>query len=255
MATAVPIHGVHARLYVNGYDASTAMQNLETSAENEVANATGLAATASAVVVDPAVRASFSASGMFDANQTAAAENRSAHTKLRDAMGLATAVICHMIRDTTLGDIGVGMLANATKYSAKSPHSEVTAASFEAVGNVGLEGIRSLHPMGVETAAGTSTGLDHGASSANGGAGYFQVPAVTGTSITPLIQHSSDSTDGVDGVWVDLLTSAAVSPANVTAGTAHFSRVAVAGTVERWTRAKWTGTFNPATFFIGFNRK
>lgn len=94
------------------------------------------------------------------------------------------------------------------------------------------------------TANTTGTGVDGGASSANGGVGYLHVTAYSGfTSVAIKVQDSAD-----DNTYADL-----VSFTNVTAVGAE--RVTVAGTVEQYLRSVVTVTGSGSiTLFVGFAR-
>ena len=61
----------------------------------------------------------------------------------------------------------------------------------------------------------------------------------------------TNGTNGVDGAWANLLAfSDVATPYNPIA-----SRVAVNGTVEKWTRASTNGTFTTAVFAMGLRRR
>jgi hypothetical protein len=100
-----------------------------------------------------------------------------------------------------------------------------------------------LHPLGTESATGSSTYFDRGASSANGGMANLHVTAVTGVNpATIKVQHSTDHS-----VWVDLITFAAVSAAGA-------QSLQVAGTVNRYIRANFTiGAASSDTFILSFS--
>jgi len=110
-----------------------------------------------------------------------------------------------------------------------------------------------LHEQQAETAASGNTqgtSLDNGAASTNGGVGYSQVVALTlggYTSVTIVIQDSADNS-----TFADIITFA-----NVTAAPAA-ERKTVAGTVRRYTAARWAfngaGAGQSVTFMAGIAR-
>jgi hypothetical protein len=125
-----------------------------------------------------------------------------------------------------------------------SPTNGVVAVAVAANASGGAERLKSLHPLAAETALGTSASLDNGASSANGGAAYIEAAAFTGTSVTVIIEHSTDNTS-----WSTLATFTAVSAANVS------QRVPIVGTINRYTRERRSaGTFTSITHSVGLNR-
>ena len=117
---------------------------------------------------------------------------------------------------------------------------------------VGIESCLLLAAKKTHSSATDETGIDHGTSTDDGGVGFLQhfgdgLP--TGT-IEYDIEDSSDSSNGVDGSWSNLLAFSDVA----TAYAPIAERVAVAGTVERWIRASTNGTFANAPFSMNFHR-
>ena len=120
-------------------------------------------------------------------------------------------------------------------------------------GQVDSDGV-ILHNLKAETATGNTEGADsqdNGASSANGGAGYLQVTAISGTGATfdGKVRHSAD-----DITYVDLITFAQVVLAD--GRKAERLTVAVGTTINRHTASSFTiaGTSPSVTFLIGFRR-
>lgn len=97
--------------------------------------------------------------------------------------------------------------------------------------------------------ASTSTGSVAAAATTFGGVGYLQGFSIATGTATVVIQHSSDTTNGVDGTWATLLTFA-----NTSATWPIGERKTVTGTVNKGLRAQTTGTFTNAVFAIGFRR-
>lgn len=103
-----------------------------------------------------------------------------------------------------------------------------------------------LRPWEAQTASGTGTAVDEGASSANGGAAYLHVTAASGTTPTLAVkvQHSADNL-----TFTDLITfSTATGP--------MVQRLAIGGTVQRYVRVVWTigGTSPSFTFLVVWAR-
>jgi len=102
----------------------------------------------------------------------------------------------------------------------------------------------SLHDViAAETAADDEAAHDGAASSSNGGAAVVHCSAFSGTDITVKIQHSADNS-----TWADLLTFTQLTAV----GAEHTT---VTGTVNRYLRASWAGTFTSATFAVAFARR
>jgi len=98
--------------------------------------------------------------------------------------------------------------------------------------------------------SGSGTGVDNGASSADGGSAYLHVTAHDRTAgdetATIKVQHSAD-----DITYADLITFDAIASA-----TPQAQRKAVTGTVNRWTRDNRTmaGTTPSTTYHLAFSR-
>lgn len=146
------------------------------------------------------------------------------------------------------GSLAVGQRVDAatiraSNHAISSPVGDIVSLAWEAQADGGIDESISLHALTAEVAGGNSASVDNGASSPDGLAATLHVTAFTGTDITVKIQHSTD-----DSVWVDLLTfTAATGP------TAE--RKTVAGTVNQYIRALWSGTFASATFHVSASRR
>jgi hypothetical protein len=95
-----------------------------------------------------------------------------------------------------------------------------------------------------------ATSVDNAASSANGGAGYLEVSALTlggYTNVAFKVRHSADNI-----TFADLVTFTAVTAAP------NGQRIAVAGTVNRYLASSYAftgaGTGQSVTAFVGFAR-
>lgn len=236
------VHGSSGRVYVNGFDLSAFFKSVSGSEEVEAHDSTTLGATAK-TYMPGLVDATLSAEGLFSG-----------------AAGATDAVLSAALRGRTpvlwnwlpAGDVdgafGYGMLAISTNYEIDTPVDDLVSVTAEAQSNVGLERTQILHPLAARAVTGNGVARDHGAATGNGGVGYLQVTAASGTTLNLVgrIQHSVDNS-----VWVDLITFAAAT------ATGNAQRLTVAGTVNRWTRATWaiTGTTPSFTFFAAFDRK
>lgn len=181
--------------------------------------------------------------GFFDTTTT------TGHAALKDiatSPQAASRVVSLGFAGHTLGAGFVGLEgAYSSEYDVIAQVAALTKANAKITTSGVLEHGVILHPLGAVTADGNGAAVDHGASSTNGGAGYFQVTALSGfTSVTVKIQHSADNV-----AWADLLSFTAVTAAPAK------QRVAVAGTVNRYTRRVVTVTgAGSMTFFAGFSR-
>ena len=106
----------------------------------------------------------------------------------------------------------------------------------------------NLLTPGLVTHAGATNGAsrDDAASSASGIIGYIQCTAVTGTTVTVIIQESSDN-GGADP-WATKLSFTAITAAQ------SAERKTATGTVERYVRVSSSGTFTSASIVVAYRR-
>jgi hypothetical protein len=139
---------------------------------------------------------------------------------------------------------GFAGLLTAT-YEVLAAMAGLTKANATyAISGIVEEG-RILADLLARTANWTTTAVDNGASSANGGAGYLEVKAFSGfTGVVVKIRHSADNS-----VFADLITFTTV------AGAPLAERIPVAGTVNRYLVSTGTVTGTGSiTPMVGFAR-
>lgn len=146
----------------------------------------------------------------------------------------------------TITKLGFGMSAMESTYSITAPVSGVTEISASFQSNTAMEPLISLHALAAETSTGNGTAVDNSGATSNGGAGYLQVTAFSGTDITISVNHSTDNFAANN---VQLLAFAQVTAAN------SAERVAFTGTCNRYRRIVIAGTFTSCTFQVGLNSK
>lgn len=154
-------------------------------------------------------------------------------------------------------DITSSSVANPTVITATA-HGLVTGDSVEIAGHTGstpaLDGDYTVTVLDDETftvpvnvSVGGTGGTVTKTSTNFGLSAYLQVLAVTGTSVTVKLQDCEKS----GGTYADI-TGAAFTAATAL-GTERIQTTATR-TVRRWVKVTTTGTFNPATFAVGFAR-
>lgn len=101
---------------------------------------------------------------------------------------------------------------------------------------------------GLRTDSGAASGdsLNNGAATASGLAAMLHVTAFTGTSVTVVIEESSD--DGAADAFTTVASFTAVTGANAT------ERITATGAVEQYLRVTTSGTFTTAIFAVGVRR-
>lgn len=163
-------------------------------------------------------------------------------------------VVCWNYTGNTVGkkfNGAEGAFGGVYDRQASIPGLHKAAGQWRVAGQVDSDGV-ILHAQAAETATGNTEGADsqdNSVSSANGGAGYLQVSAISGTGATfdGKVRHSAD-----DITYADLITFAQV----VLADARKAERKTVTGTVNRHLATSWTiaGTGPSVTPLIGFKR-
>lgn len=172
--------------------------------------------------------------------------------------GLPTAdVLALWMMSSTRGDVCAALTAKQVNYDGTRGADGSLTFKVDLQGAAGLflEYGEILVAKTTHASATDETGITNTVQTTDGAVGFLQHfgaadPIPTGT-IEYDIEDSSDSTNGIDGAWANLLAFSDV--ATPWAETAE--RVAVDGTVEKWTRASTNGTFTNADFAMGLRRR
>lgn len=179
----------------------------------------------------------------------AGAFNTDASTLQDEMIGSRTddngAVATVMPAGTSLGSPAFIARTKAGTVEISSAVGERVSFSFEGAADEGIEAGVVLHDLVAVTSDADGSSVDNGASSPNGGIGTLHSTAFSGlTNNVVKIQDSADNS-----TWADLITFATVT------GTTS-EKLAVTGTVDRYTRATWnvTGT-GSNTFAVAFARR
>lgn len=166
--------------------------------------------------------------------------------------GLAR-VVAFAYEGNTLGKKFVGFQGPfQAAYTRVAKGKELHKANATYRGSGALGNGRILKPLEAVGAANSTelTPYDSGASSANGGAAYFVVNALSLAGYDNIIQRLRHSADNV--TYATLVNSAAVTVAP------NAQRVTASGTVERYLAMAWAytgaGGARTATIFTGFVR-
>lgn len=164
-----------------------------------------------------------------------------------------TDVLALVLMSTTRGAVVWALTAKQINYDWQNNADGSLTGTVQLLGAAGfpLENGRLLVAKTTHASADDETGYDHGAQTTSGAVGFLQHFAAASGTVEYDIEDSSDSTDGDDGNWANLLAFSDVA----TPYAAIAQRVAVAGTVERWVRASTNGTFTNAVFAMALRRR
>lgn len=232
-------HGRLTKVYINGYDLTGFYRKQGSELTREMAEST-VFGLADKTYLPGLKDASLSLEGLFDGAVDGIEQVLLAALSADPTI----AVICP--QGDAQANIAQGFSALETKYAVESSIDDIVALTNELQSTVGRERLLVQHALATEVATGNGTSIDAGAQTTNGGVAYLHVPDITG--ITNLAVTIADSADNSSFATIATFTG-------VTADR-NAQRVAISGTVRRYTRASWvfTGT-GSAQFWVGFGRK
>lgn len=225
------MHGSKAKVYGNGYDLSAYLNSFTHPVSVDSAETSTFGNTFK-TYVPGLVDATISAEGIYDGAASAVDEVFVA--MLSDADDIYS----FLPQGSTFGLPFFGMQVISTSYEANSDIGDVSKVTFGAQSNIGFDRGLIYHPLQAEGAGGNTASIDNAAQTTAGGVGYLQV--VSGASLIVKVQDSADNSS-----FADIITFSTFNARGA-------QRVAITGTVRRYTRVLWTGT---GTFFAGFCRK
>lgn len=225
-------HGKRTRLYMDALNLSHYSRSVSIPAEVDTAECSTFGADWKQYV--SGLRdATISVEGLFDAVSDEA---------LLESFDHADKSVWQVyFQGDAVGLPGRGLVCDTTNYEPSSEIGDVVQWSVEAQSSVGADRIVSHHPHTEQTTSGTATVVDHGSATTNGGVAYLNVTAIAGSAVIAI----QDSDDNI--TFTDLASFGTVT-------TPGGYRVAVAGTVERYTRLVHTNAAGTVTFVAGFGR-
>ena len=133
-----------------------------------------------------------------------------------------------------------GIQAVTTNYTVTTSISDVASVTFAATSDKGLDACNVLMPLGAWASNSSSSSIDNGAATSNGGVAYLTV--VTATSLAVTIQSSPDNS-----TWSTV--TGLVFSSTSTQGCTRLVSLGVS--VGRYVRATWTGSASSAQLIFG----
>jgi hypothetical protein len=237
------VHGKNTAVYYNGSNLSSYFNEASMSQDVETAETTAFGDSAKTYITG-LKDGTMSMSGMFDGNTDAV------DAVLTNTLG-ATAADVATVVPAGVSSSGVATFSaevRETSYEISSPVGDVVAANVEVQATGGIDRGVLLAGDSTLSASATSSAVNNGSSTSNGGVGYLHVTANTRDGASTF--KVQDSADGV--TYADLVTFTNVS-ASATGG----ERVAVTGTVEQYVQAEVVpgGSSGSVTYTMAFARK
>ena len=151
----------------------------------------------------------------------------------------------------TRGDAAACLTALQVSYGWNRGADGALLGTVQALSNADpVEWCELLVAKVTHSSATDETGIVNSVQTTKGGVGFLQHFSAASGTVEYDIEDSSDSTNGVDGIWANLLAFSDVS----TPWSQIAQRVEVTGTVEKWVRASTNGTFTTAVFAMAFFR-
>jgi hypothetical protein len=238
-------HGKNVNVFLDQYDFSTYFNDVTASTSVDTAETSAFGTSAKTYVVGHR-DGTVSLSGMFESTESTGTDQYFA-----TALGSATKIKLIVAPEGNSNGAGAIMLvADDTSYEVSSAIADIVQASAEFQSTDAVEHGKILSSGSTVSATGNGTGVDNGASTANGGAGFLSVPVNTRNgNITVKIQHSADNS-----TFADLVTFTVVSS---TSKTSERVEVASGTTVNRYLRVNYTvaGSTGSATPVVAFTRR
>jgi len=239
-------HGSRARVYGGGWDLSAYLNTAAINGQVDTVDVSAFTDTYKRYVAG-LKDASFTANGFFDGGSGG---TTGIDYVLFNALGrdqTPTIWTYYPAGDTTAGDDAYGIKTINTAYDITSDVGDAVrvSTSGQNQSSGGMEALASHLPLTASISSGGTGGtVDGSAASTGGGAGYLQITALNGGTVTMEIQDSADGSTG----WAQILNFS-------TATAAHAAeRVSITGTVRRYTRAVWAVTAGTATISTAFGR-
>ena len=238
-------HGKNVNVFIDEFDFSTYFNDVSASTTVDTAESSAFGTSAKTYVVGHR-DGTISLSGMFEGTASTGTDEF-----FDNALGNATKALVIVALEGHSNGTGAIMLeADDTSYEVSSAIADIVQASAEFQSTDAVEHGKILSTGSTVTATGNGTGVDNGASTTNGGAGFLSVPVNTRNgNITVKIQHSADNS-----TFADLVTFTVVSG---TTTTSQKIEVADGTTVNRYLRVNYTvaGSTGSATPVVAFTRR
>ena len=236
------LHGAKAKIYVNGYNMSPYLRNIQAPFTVDTAETSTFGNTFK-TYVPGLTDGSLSLDGIYDG--AAAAVDFVFDAALT---GVGTDRFTVLIQGDSYGSSGFGFESTTTNYQITAGIGDVAQVSLQAQNNMGKERGVTIHPLQQETVdyAGNTQDVDlTTASTTTGWSAYLHITQAAATMTAVTIQDSADSTTFAN------LTGGAFT--TLTANSSQRLVSAAGATVRRYVQVTYDLTTS-ATFHVLFCR-
>lgn len=231
------IHGKGAGLLLGAFNLSPYLNTNDTEIDVDMPETTTYGAGAKTYL--PGIKDGKTSIGGFVDNTPVVGSDAVLSSAL--GMGAVPLTVCPQGL-SAIGNLAKLSVTNPANYKLGTPVGGVVSFTADLTPTGGIWSGQLLEPLTQKTNLGNSaSSVDNLTASTSGGVANYHVTAVTSGTATAKVQHSTDNS-----TWVDLISFTASSATTSEEKT-------VTGTVNRYTRAAWTGTF-VQSFAISFAR-
>jgi hypothetical protein len=238
------VHGKGTVVLMDGWLMSDVLNSIETPATVDTAESTVFNSSGSKSYVTGVADATLTAEGFFVSSSSDSSVEDTLHSALPTS---SLNVWTWWPEGTSTGKFGFGLTSIETGYTITNPVDGTIDISVDGQVSDGRDSIESLRRLSCgATSTGNGASDDNTVATTNGGIGYYQRTTNSTNDFLVAIQHSAVGT-----TWDNLIA--------FSSGTGRTGeRIAVAGTVKRFTREVHTTTGVLGTainFSVGFKRK
>jgi hypothetical protein len=238
-------HGKSVKVFVDEFDFSSYFNDVSAATTVETAETSTFGSSAKEYITG-LVDGTVSLSGMFEGTADTGTDDYFASV----LGGTTKQKVIVATEGHANGNRAVMLESDNTSYEVSGAIADVVQASAEFQSSEGVEHGVILSSGSAVTATGNGTGVDNGASSANGGVAFLSVPTNTRNgNITVKVQQSADNSTFTDLVTFTVVTS--------TQKTSERVEVAAGTSVARYLRVNYTvaGSTGTATPIVAFSRR
>lgn len=240
-------HGSSAEVYAPGFDFGAFLREIKSSSETDALDTTVFADNGNKTFILGMRDGKISGEGLWVGTPSVTTD---IDPVMEGLQRVADQPWLYLPYGDALGNHGKLLTGGVTKWESESPNDDINKCSLEVQSTASGAGIelvkvhRALASAAIATDS-AGTAVDNGAGTSNGGVGYLLATA-NGTpgTLDVKIQHSTDNS-----VWADLITFSQVDGPN------EVQRIAVSGTVNRYTRVIHTVATGAVTYHASFGRK
>lgn len=232
-------HGKSTKLVAYGYDLSTFLRSVNTKGTVNTADSSAFGSTYHAYSGTTQAPATMACQGLYSDG------SNEIQSRVEAMIGAAGIGLHFPEGYASVGACVAAVQGTTVKHGGNAPRDGMVDIAFDILSQVGLDLGRLLNSYATAvTGVGSGTAVDFDRATAAGGAAYLSCDTFTGTSCTATIEDSADGSTG----WAVIGTFAPVTTAKTE------QRIAISGSVRRYIRVTYAGTFSSFKSAIVFSK-